>query len=267
MKTTPTTPGTGDTPRPASLPRDIIACMDIKDGMVSKGVRFEDVEPLEDPVTLARYYQDEQVDVLVIYDITAAIEHRQASASLIQGVRAVTDRPLMLGGGLHTMEDLRRARDLGIDRFSINSGALNRPEFLTEAAEAYGSEAVLLAVDARRVGDEYHIFSRGGRDDTGIRLTDWLAEGERRGAGGVVLNAIDADGVREGYDLEMLQVASDACSLPLIASGGAGKPEHFREVFRLPAVHGALAASIFHRKVLRPSELRAYLDKEGVRRG
>lgn len=227
--------------------RKIIPCMDIKDGKVVKGVQFESIKTVNDPLALARQYERDGADVLVFYDITASLEGRTLFQELFSQVRQAVQLPLVAGGGIQTLEDARAILDLGADVLSINSGALKRPEFIAELAQAFGSDKVMLGVDVKPVGDEYHVFSHGGRQDTGKEALAWITSCVEAGAGSVVVNAIHTDGMQEGYDLELMKQVTKAVDVPVIASGGAGSEDDFLRLFdEVPKVDGALAASVFH---------------------
>lgn len=242
----------------------IMPCMDIRHGKVVKGIKFEGVKDVADPVELAKYYDATGADILVFYDIAASVEDKQIYEGLFKSVRAVSDLPLVAGGGLKTIEDVDNIIKLGADMVSINTGAIDNPELLNEAVEKIGSENVILSVDAKKVNGEYHVFRNAGMMDTGLDALEWISEGYDRGAGILVLNSIDTDGVKAGYDIEMLKAAGEVTDAKIVASGGAGKMQDFKEALMLPKVEVALAASVFHYKEIVIDDLKEYLRKEGI---
>lgn len=246
------------------LTKRIIPCLDVRNGRVVKGVNFEGLRDVDDPVTLARFYNDSGADELVFYDITASYEGRPLFADALKRVAAEVFIPLTVGGSINTLEDFDRVLKCGADKVSINSGAIQHPELIGQAAKRYGDQCVVLSMDVRRVGGHFHVFAKGGRVDTGMDAIEWVQYGADHGAGEVVINSIDTDGVRGGFDLPMLTAIGDAVSLPLIASGGAGTREHFVSLFQLPQVDAGLAASIFHSREVDIRALKAYLSDHGV---
>ena len=246
------------------LTKRIIPCLDVRNGRVVKGVNFEGLRDVDDPVTLARFYNDSGADELVFYDITASYEGRPLFADALKRVAAEVFIPLTVGGSINTLEDFDRVLKCGADKVSINSGAIQHPELIGQAAKRYGDQCVVLSMDVRRVGGHFHVFAKGGRVDTGMDAIEWVQYGADHGAGEVVVNSIDTDGVRGGFDLPMLTAIGDAVSLPLIASGGAGTREHFVSLFQLPQVDAGLAASIFHSREVDIRALKAYLSDHGV---
>ena len=246
------------------LTKRIIPCLDVRDGRVVKGIQFEGLRDIDSPVALAKFYNQSGADELVFYDITASAEGRPLFADALREVAAEVFIPLTVGGSINALEDFDRVLKCGADKVSVNSGAIRNPKLIGEAAKRYGDQCVVLSVDVKRVDGRFHVFARGGRDDTGLDAVDWVKHGEQSGAGEVVVNSIDTDGVRGGFDLEMLKAIGDAVRLPIIASGGAGKREDFRELFRLPCVDAGLAASIFHSREVEIKELKDYLQNEGV---
>ena len=246
------------------LAKRIIPCLDIRDGRVVKGKNFEGIRDVEDPVVMAAYYNASGADELVFYDITASFEGRKLFTEIVREVASQIFIPLTVGGGIETVADFENVLTSGADKVSVNSGALKRPELIGEAARKYGDQCVVLSIDAKRVGSEFHVFSKGGRVDTGRKLQEWAEEGVSRGAGEIVLNSMDTDGVKEGFDLEMLSAISEL-NVPIIASGGAGKKEDFKILFEtLPRVTAGLAASIFHYRTVPIGELKQYLFEQGV---
>ncbi|MEA4999080.1 MAG: imidazole glycerol phosphate synthase subunit HisF [Candidatus Limiplasma sp.] len=246
------------------LTKRIIPCLDVRNGRVVKGVNFEGLRDVDDPVTLARFYNDSGADELVFYDITASYEGRPLFADALKRVAAEVFIPLTVGGSINTLEDFDRVLKCGADKVSVNSGAIQHPELIGQAAKRYGDQCVVLSMDVRRVGGHFHVFAKGGRVDTSMDAIEWVQYGADHGAGEVVVNSIDTDGVRGGFDLPMLTAIGDAVSLPLIASGGAGTREHFVSLFQLPQVDAGLAASIFHSREVDIRALKAYLSDHGV---
>lgn len=246
------------------LAKRIIPCLDVRNGRVVKGKNFQNLVELEDPVVLARYYNDAGADELVFYDITASAEARPLFTDALERVASEIFIPLTVGGSINEVSDFERVLKAGADKVSVNSGALRNPDLIDAAAKKYGSQCVVLSIDAARVDGSYHVFAKGGREDTGRDALEWAAEGVSRGAGEIVLNSIDTDGVKEGFDLEMLSALCERVDIPVIASGGAGKMEDFAELFKLPGVDAGLAASIFHSKQVSIMDLKNYLAGCGV---
>ena len=247
------------------LAKRIIPCLDVKNGRVVKGTNFEGLQDVEDPVTLARFYNESGADELVFYDITASAEGRGIFTDILRRVASEIFIPLTVGGGINSVADFDLVLKSGADKVSVNSGAIRRPELIGEAAKRYGDQCVVLSMDVKRVGGEFRVFARGGRDDTGLEAIEWAKRGEASGAGEIVLNSIDTDGVKRGFDLEMLHAISEAVSIPVVASGGAGCIEDFIDLFEtLPRVDAGLAASIFHHKKVEIRDLKKRLFAEGV---
>lgn len=243
----------------------IIPCLDIKDGRVVKGVNFLDLQDVSDPVRLAEYYSRSGADELVFYDITASFEGRRLFTDILTAVAATIFIPLTVGGGIRGLEDFERVLACGADKVSVNSGAIRRPELIGEAAKRYGDQCVVLSVDAKRVDGRYHVFLDGGRVDTGLDALEWIRRGVDQGAGEVVVNSIDTDGVKNGFDLEMLRAVSQVVRVPVVASGGAGGIQDFVELFQaLPELSAGLAASIFHFGTVTIPELKQELARNGV---
>ncbi|MDU5336915.1 imidazole glycerol phosphate synthase subunit HisF [Enterococcus sp.] len=228
------------------IAKRIVPCLDVRDGRVVKGVNFAGLQDVNDPVTLARFYNEQGADELVFYDITASAEERGLFTDILKGVASEVFIPLTVGGGINEVSDFERVLNCGADKVSVNSGAIRRPQLIEEGAKRYGSQCVVLSVDIRRVGDQWHVFAKGGREDTGLEALEWIRQGEQLGAGELVLNSMDTDGVKQGFDLELLKAVSEITSLPIVASGGAGKAEDFIDLFQLPKIEAGLAASIFH---------------------
>lgn len=246
------------------ITKRIIPCLDIRDGYVVKGVNFQDVHNVEDPVKLARFYNAAGADELVFYDITATLENRPLFSDILSEVASEIFIPLTVGGSINSVDDFDRVLKAGADKVSVNSGALKNPSLITEAAEKYGNQCVVLSMDVARVEGAFHVFANGGRVDTGIDALVWARQGEDLGAGELVINSIDADGVRGSFDLPMLEAISGRVSIPIIASGGAGRKEDFLRLFALPGIDAGLAASIFHFRTVEIADLKKYLEKHGV---
>ena len=247
------------------ITKRIIPCLDVKDGRVVKGVNFAGITDVSDPVSLAKYYSDSGADELVFYDITASLEERNLFTDILTRVASTIFIPLTVGGGIRTLKDFDRVLKCGADKVSVNSGALQNPDFIRDAAQRYGNQCVVLSIDAKRVNGQYHVFAKGGREDTGRDLLEWVKEGVANGAGEIVLNSIDTDGVKQGFDLEMLEAVCAVSPVPVIASGGAGGIDHFVELFtKLPQVDAGLAASIFHFGEVAIPELKRVLAENGI---
>jgi cyclase len=246
------------------LSKRIIACLDVRDGSVVKGVNFAGLRRAGDPAELAARYNVEGIDELVILDVTATIEGRRALAATIREVSAKLFIPLAVGGGIRTEADAAAAVDAGADKVSINSAALADPSLITRLADRYGSQAVVVAVDAKRAGDRFDVYARSGSVPSGRDAVDWAAAAERCGAGEILLTSIDRDGTRSGFDCELTAAVSAAVSIPVIASGGAGSFDHFYDVFTAGRADAALAASIFHYSEHAVSDLKQFLYDRGV---
>ena len=229
------------------ITKRIIPCLDVKDGRVVKGVNFQGLNDVNSPVELAKFYSDNGADELVFYDITASSDGRKIFTDILRETARNVFIPLTVGGGISAVSDFERVLSCGADKVSVNTGAIRNPSLIPEAAKLYGSQCVVISADVKRVGGQFHVFARGGRDDTGIEAVGWIKRCVDAGAGEVVLNSIDTDGVKKGFDIEMLKAVCDAVNVPVIASGGAGKIEDFVELFReVPKADAGLAASIFH---------------------
>ena len=247
------------------ITKRIIPCLDVRDGRVVKGVNFEGLADVSSPVALAEYYSDCGADELVFYDITASAEGRKLFTDVLRSVAERVFIPLTVGGGISSLEDFDRVLKCGADKVSVNSGAIRDPDLITRAARRYGDQCVVISADVKRVDGQFRVFARGGRDDTGLEAVSWIRSCVERGAGEVVLNSIDTDGVRGGFDLEMLKAVSEAVDVPVIASGGAGSVADFVTLFRaLPLVDAGLAASVFHFGEIRIPDLKAALRAEGI---
>ena len=247
------------------LTKRIIPCLDVRDGRVVKGKNFTAIRDVESPVELARYYNESGADELVFYDITASYEGRALFKDILEEVAGEIFIPLTVGGGINTVDDFDRVLKSGADKVSVNSGAIRDKSLITAAAKKYGDQCVVLSMDVKRVDGSFRVFAKGGREDTGIDALEWASYGATHGAGEIVLNSIDTDGVKGGFDLEMLMAVTDIVNIPVIASGGAGKAEDFVELFRkIPKVDAGLAASIFHFREVEIKELKKLLKAEGV---
>lgn len=247
------------------ITKRIIPCLDVKNGRVVKGVNFEGLQDMADPVEMARYYNASGADELVFYDITASVEGRGLFTDILRRVASQIFIPLTVGGGINTLDDFDRVLKCGADKVSVNSGAIRDPSLIGAAARRYGDQCVVLSVDAKRVDGSFHVFAKGGREDTGMDAIQWIRRGVAEGAGEIVLNSIDTDGVKKGFDLEMLAAVCDAVNVPVIASGGAGCEQDFVTLFEtLPKVDAGLAASIFHFGEVSIPELKRTLARRGI---
>ena len=247
------------------ITKRIIPCLDVKDGRVVKGVNFLGLADVSSPVKLAEYYSKCGADELVFYDITASAEGRALFTDILRQVAERIFIPLTVGGGINTVDDFDRVLKCGADKVSVNSGAIRNPALIPAAAERYGSQCVVISADVKRVDGEYRVFAKGGREDTGMEAVSWIARCVANGAGEVVLNSIDTDGVKGGFDLEMLDAVCQAVNVPVIASGGAGCIQDFVTLFKaLPKVDAGLAASIFHFSEVQISDLKRVLRENGI---
>ena len=247
------------------ITKRIIPCLDVRDGRVVKGVNFEGLRDVSGPAELARHYSDSGADELVFYDITASAEGRRLFADVLREVARTIFIPLTVGGGISSMEDFDRVLKCGADKVSVNTGAIRDPELVRAAARRYGDQCVVLSADVKRVDGAFRVFARGGRDDTGLEAISWIRKCVSLGAGEVVVNSIDTDGVKGGFDIEMLSAVCEAVDVPVIASGGAGCAEDFVELFRaVPRVSAGLAASIFHFGEVEIGALKRTLDENGI---
>ena len=247
------------------ITKRIIPCLDVKNGRVVKGTNFQGLSDVSDPVALGKYYSDHGADELVFYDITASFEGRKLFTDILQKVASTIFIPLTVGGGINTLEDFDRVLKCGADKVSVNSGAIRNPDLVFQAARKYGDQCVVLSADVKRVDGEFRVFAKGGREDTGMEAIAWIKRCVGFGAGEVVLNSIDTDGVKQGFDLEMLEAVSNAVDVPVIASGGAGGMEDFVKLFQThPKVDAGLAASIFHFGQVQIPELKAYLAQNHI---
>ena len=247
------------------ITKRIIPCLDVKDGRVVKGINFLNLADVSSPVKLAKYYSDNGADELVFYDITASAEGRALFTDILTEVARTIFIPLTVGGGINTLDDFDRVLKCGADKVSVNSGAIRNPGLILEAAKKYGDQCVVLSVDAKRVDGKFCVFAKGGRENTGIDALEWIKKGIANGAGEIVLNSIDTDGVKGGFDLEMLEAVCSFSTVPVIASGGAGNMQHFVDLFqRIPNVDAGLAASIFHFGEVQISDLKAELKRNHI---
>lgn len=247
------------------ITKRIIPCLDVKDGRVVKGVNFAGLADVSSPIELARYYSEHGADELVFYDITASVEDRQLFTDILREVASQIFIPLTVGGGINTVDDFDRVLKCGADKVSVNSGAIRNPELIRAAAERYGNQCVVISADVKRVDGEFRVFAKGGREDTGMEAVSWIQKCVALGAGEVVVNSIDTDGVKQGFDLPMLQAVCAAVNVPVIASGGAGSIADFVELFqKVPAVDAGLAASIFHFGEVEIPKLKQALRAENI---
>lgn len=247
------------------ITKRIIPCLDVKNGRVVKGVNFQGLSDVSSPVELGRYYSECGADELVFYDITASAEGRALFTDILREVASTIFIPLTVGGGINTLDDFDRVLKCGADKVSVNSGAIKNPKLIYEAAKRYGDQCVVLSADVKRVDGVFRVFAKGGRENTGMDALEWIKYGVDNGAGEIVLNSIDTDGVKRGFDLEMLKAVTDIVSVPVIASGGAGCAEDFVKLFKeLPGVDAGLAASIFHFGEVKISELKKMLSENNI---
>ena len=247
------------------ITKRIIPCLDVKNGRVVKGVNFEGLSDVSSPVSLGKFYSDCGADELVFYDITASAEGRALFTDILREVASTIFIPLTVGGGINTLDDFDRVLKCGADKVSVNSGAIKDPSLIGAAAKKYGDQCVVLSADIKCVDGRFTLFARGGRDNTGIDAIEWIRRGAQNGAGEIVVNSIDTDGVKGGFDLEMLEAVCNVVNVPVIASGGAGKIADFVELFNtLPGVDAGLAASIFHFGEVKIPDLKNTLRENGI---
>lgn len=247
------------------ITKRIIPCLDVRSGRVVKGTNFQGLQDVSSPVELGKFYSDNGADELVFYDITASAEGRKLFTDILTEVASTIFIPLTVGGGINTLDDFDRVLKCGADKVSVNSGAIRNPQLVHDAARLYGDQCVVLSADVKRVGGQFRVFAKGGREDTGMEAISWIKRCVDNGAGEVVLNSIDTDGVKGGFDLEMLEAVSNAVDVPVIASGGAGCAEDFVTLFEtLPKVDAGLAASIFHFGTVKIPELKALLKEKDI---
>ena len=247
------------------ITKRIIPCLDVRNGRVVKGVNFEGLKDVSSPVELGKYYSDNGADELVFYDITASYEDRTIFTDILREVASTIFIPLTVGGGINSLDDFDRVLKCGADKVSVNSGAIKNPDLIYQAAKRYGDQCVVLSTDVKRVDGTFKVFSKGGRENTGMDALEWIKRGVDNGAGEIVLNSIDTDGVKGGFDLEMLSAVCDIVKVPVIASGGAGKIQDFVDLFnKIPDVSAGLAASIFHFGEVTIKDLKLELNKNGI---
>ena len=247
------------------LTKRIIPCLDVRDGRVVKGMNFSGLKDVSSPVALADYYSRSGADELVFYDITASSDGRKLFTDILTETASKVFIPLTVGGGINTVEDFDRVLKCGADKVSVNSGAIRNPSLIKEAALKYGSQCVVISADVKRVDGVYRVFAKGGRENTGMEAIEWIVKCVKNGAGEVVLNSIDTDGVKQGFDIEMLRAVSESVDVPVIANGGAGKIEDFITLFNtLPKVDAGLAASIFHYGEVKIADLKAEMKRNGI---
>ena len=247
------------------ITKRIIPCLDVRNGRVVKGTNFQGLQDVSSPVELGEFYSDNGADELVFYDITASAEGRKLFTDILTEVASTIFIPLTVGGGINTLDDFDRVLKCGADKVSVNSGAIRNPQLVHDAARLYGDQCVVLSADVKRVDGQFRVFAKGGREDTGMEAISWIKRCVDNGAGEVVLNSIDTDGVKRGFDLEMLEAVSNAVDVPVIASGGAGCAEDFVTLFEtLPKVDAGLAASIFHFGTVKIPELKALLKEKDI---
>ena len=247
------------------ITKRIIPCLDVKNGRVVKGVNFNNLNDVSSPVELGKYYSDNGADELVFYDITASSDGRKLFTDILKEVAQNIFIPLTVGGGINTIEDFDRVLKCGADKVSVNSGAIKNPTLIREAALKYGNQCVVLSVDVKRVDGTFHVFAKGGREDTGMEAISWITQCVANGAGEVVVNSIDTDGVKQGFDIELLKAVCHAVNVPVIASGGAGCQEDFVKLFKeIPDIDAGLAASIFHFGEVKISNLKQTLKQNDI---
>ena len=247
------------------ITKRIIPCLDVKDGRVVKGVNFLGLADVSSPVKLAQFYSENGADELVFYDITASSDGRKLFTEILTEVASKIFIPLTVGGGINTLDDFDRVLKCGADKVSVNSGAIKNPSLIGEAAKKYGDQCVVLSADIKRVDGKFTLFAKGGRENTGIDAIEWVKQGAANGAGEIVVNSIDTDGVKNGFDLEMLEAVCNVVNVPVIASGGAGGIDHFKTLFKtLPKVDAGLAASIFHFGEVSIKDLKNELHNDGI---
>lgn len=245
------------------LAKRIIPCLDVRNGRVVKGTQFQNIQDVDDPVVLGKRYSELGADELVFYDITASHEKRSIFLDVVERVAEEVHIPFTVGGGIATAEDFRTVLNAGADKVSVNSSAVRTPNLINEAAERFGNQCVVLSIDAKFVDGQWKVFVQGGRKDTGLELFEWAKEGVERGAGEIVLNVMNADGVKTGYDVSVTSQLADLVNVPVVASGGAGKKEHFLDVLKNGA-DAALAASVFHFGEIEIKDLKQYLSNEDL---
>lgn len=242
------------------LKKRIIPCLDVRSGRVVKGKKFQNIVDVADPVEMAAFYAEAGADELVFYDITASSDNRATQVQFVEAVSKAINIPFTVGGGVKTLEDFDSILKSGADKVSINSSAVLNPQLITDAALKYGNQCVVVSMDVKRIGDSYKVLTHGGRQESKLQAIDWAIEAVSRGAGELVINSVDEDGMHEGYDISLLSLITEAVSVPVIASGGAGCIEDFAQVFKSTSVTGALAASVFHYQTISINKLKNYLN-------
>ena len=247
------------------ITKRIIPCLDVKDGRVVKGVNFRGLNDVSSPIELGKFYSDAGADELVFYDITASSDGRKLFTDILCEVARNVFIPLTVGGGINTVADFERVLKCGADKVSVNSGAIKNPDLISEAAKKYGDQCVVISCDIKRVGDQFRVFAKGGREDTGIEAISWIKQCVNSGAGEVVVNSIDTDGVKKGFDIPLLKKVCENVNVPVIASGGAGNIQHFIDLFKsIPDIDAGLAASIFHFGEVKIEDLKKQLSNENI---
>ena len=247
------------------ITKRIIPCLDVRDGMVVKGTNFKNLSEITSPVELGKFDSENGADELVFYDITASSDGRKLFTDILREVASNIFIPLTVGGGINTLEDFDRVLKCGADKVSVNSGAIKDPSLIEKAAKMYGDQCVVLSVDVKRVNGKFKVFAKGGRENTGLDALEWIKRGETSGAGEIVVNSIDTDGVKKGFDIEMLEAVTNITDLPVIASGGAGTMEDFYTLFsKVPGVDAGLAASVFHYGEISIKKLKKYLFEKNI---
>ena len=247
------------------ITKRIIPCLDVRDGRVVKGVNFKDLNDVSSPVELAKFYSDNGADELVFYDITASSDGRKLFTDILRETAENVFIPLTVGGGINTLDDFDRVLKCGADKVSVNSGAIRNPDLIHAAAEKYGDQCVVLSVDVKRVDGQFKVFAKGGRENTGLDALSWIERGVKNGAGEIVVNSIDTDGVKKGFDIEMLKAVCEIVNVPVIASGGAGGKQDFVDLFKtVPDISAGLAASIFHYGEVSVKDLKKTLKENDI---
>ncbi|MBP2098373.1 imidazole glycerol phosphate synthase subunit HisF [Enterococcus rivorum] len=246
------------------LTKRIIPCLDVTNGRVVKGVNFVDLKEVGDPIEIAKVYNEQGADELVFLDITATSDERETMLEVVERTAAVVFIPLTVGGGIRSVADMKKLLQAGADKISLNSAAIVNPQLIKEGAEKFGSQCIVVAIDAKRIGDSWHVFVKGGREDTGLDAVEWAKEAVALGAGEILLTSMDADGTKKGYDVALNQAICEVVTVPVIASGGCGNSGDILEVFKETEVTGALAASIFHYGEVKIPELKHFLKEQDV---
>ncbi|WP_058307699.1 imidazole glycerol phosphate synthase subunit HisF [Gracilibacillus massiliensis] len=246
------------------IAKRIIPCLDVKEGKVVKGTNFVGLRELGDPVAMASNYSKAGADEIIFLDISATNEGRQTMVDIVKRTAEQVFVPFTVGGGVKTIEDVNRLLKAGADKVGMNSAAVQNPQLITESSDRFGAQCTVVAVDAKRVGDKWHVMTHGGSKDTGIDAIEWVKEAEKRGAGEILLTSVDTDGVKDGFDIALTEAVVNSVRIPVIASGGVGKPEHFPEVFQKTDVSAGLAASIFHENTFTVQQVKDVCQQQGV---